>query len=218
MTNFWSYKKGGKTITEGKFFGASVLHVRPEGKWKGTGVYDGDTLYNVTIEIPDSNDDDVIDSRDWIDVDGEKVPVPEAWHTENKNRKGATFSPGESGNVYMQGAGIRLAGYDAWEIKDAKGPEARDALIKLFQQGWTSDGGKRFIFRVRGVGKPYKHTNAPRSKQNPYIEDNANWGRIVTDVFIVVNGKEERVAEVTFKNPAQDLIDTGHGESYRRWQ
>ena len=219
LASYWSYMRGGEQITEGKFFGASVLHMQPQKGQKTSGVWDGDTIYNATIEIPDSNNDGILDSRDWVEVDGVKTQLPKAWHTDNPNRKRATFKPGNDGKVYMEGAGIRLAGYDAWEISKAGGKEAKQALIDLFQSGWTDPKQKnRFIFRVRGVGTPTGHTNAPAGKQNPYIEDNASWGRIVTDVFIRVNGKEQKVAEVVFKNPANDLIDQGHGEAYRRYR
>ena len=217
-TMTWEQTKSGKTRVKGEFFNATVVNLIPEGaKRRGgkSGIWDGDTLYGVTVEIPDTNLDGRIGKEDYMEVNGKRVPIPETWW---KRKVQGRKSTAENNNVYMSGIPVRLAGYDAWELtsttEDKDGREARAALIRMFKQGWVDAKEKdRFIFKVRAVGAPFNHGKSSKSwHQNPYVD---RYGRIVTDVYIVVGGTQKKVAELEFKNPVPSLIEQGHGQHWR---
>ena len=189
----WERERHGWDKISGEFFRAAVSE---------SGVYDGDTLYGVVIELPD-NMAPFGEVDDFIEVDGKMVPVPEIWKT---GSKGARFNP-RTGAIYMEGATIRPAGYDAWELNlDPAGPEgkyAKQALIRMFKGGWVDESvKKKFRFVVRGVGKIRGSNTGPVK---------GFWGRIVTDIFIVEDGKQKHVGEMILKNPIDELSEGKHG-------
>ena len=225
LTMTWSRLADGKKRVTGEFFNATFVNLIPEGATRRngkSGVWDSDTVYGITVEVPDNNFDGVLNAEDWVEVDGKRVPLPKAWHTENPDRRYGEFDP-KDGTVHMKDAAIRLAGFQGWELKSTDeskdGREARRALLNMFQNGWRDAEDKnRFIFKVRGVGLPLGHKNASKDKRNPYIEPPVlrngewqHWGRIVTDVYVVVDGTRKKIGELTFKNPAHDLVKQGHG-------
>ena len=231
LTMTWSRLADGKNRVTGEFFNATFVNLIPEGATRRNGkpgVWDGDTIYGITVEVPDNNFDGVLNTDDWVEVDGKRVPLPQAWHTNNPDRRYGEFDP-KDGTVHMKDAAIRLAGYQAWELKSTDeskdGREARRALLNMFQNGWRDAEDKnRFIFKVRGVGLPFNHQRAPKDKRNPYVEPPVlrngewqRWGRIVTDVYVVVGGTRKKIGELTFKNPVPSLIGGGHGERYRKY-
>ena len=190
----WEREKRGWDKVEGRFFRASV---------DKSGVHDGDTLYRATIELPDNNADGSVD--DFIEVDGKMTPVPDAW---KKGSKFARFDP-QKGTVYMTNSTIRMAGYNAWEMSfSPEGEHAKQALIKMFQGGWVDEEVKdRFRFVVKGVGNLYD------GSENPYV---GPFQRIVTDIYMVEDGKEKKVGEVVIKNPVDDLIKGKHGVKWTK--
>ena len=187
-------KYGGKPI-EGRFFRSAV---------DAKGVHDGDTLYGVTIELPDNDFDGEVDTH--INVDGKRVPLPEVWR---KGSKFATFDP-QKGAVYMKNAAVRFAGYDAWEMRfTPEGEAAKQALLTMFRGGWVDSKVKdRFRFVVRGVGTLKSSETLPAHEQEPHLD---KYQRIITDIYIVENGKQKRVGEMVLKNPVDDLIQGKHG-------
>ena len=182
---------------------ATVLNMRQAGQTGKNlpGFYDADTAMGVDVELPDTA---LTTGR--IELEGGKVvELPEAW--KKAGAKNAT---------------IRLGGFQAHEVYfpppkqntlNPAGVRAQQALVKMFQQGWTDAKEKnRFIFKVRVVGSLDSVPPRLREKYpSPYLD---KYGRIVTDVYIASN-PNVKIAEIVWVNPEDEMIKQGHG---RAWQ
>ena len=222
-TTWETVRDGGRLLrldAQGRAF-ATVLNLRKAGqKGKGLpGIYDADTLYGVEVELPDWDKDSMPDSR--VELEGGKVvELPEVWKNQEYTANG--------NSVRSKDAVIRLAGVQATEVYfpppnqgqlNPAGVRAQEELVRMFQQGWvdrpagSNTGPDRFIFKVRVVGSPDSvPTQLKHKYPNPYSD---KYGRIITDVYVAVGGKEQKIAEVTWENPEKKLIQQGHG---RPWQ
>lgn len=216
----WETLRGGGRVVrldpEGRSF-ASILNLRRAGQSapKGTslsGFYDADTGYGINVELPDWNKDGKPD--DMLHLEGGKiVALPEIWKQEQ-------YDKGD-GAVYSKDTTIRLAGFQAEEIyltpEDRKqgrmnpaAVRAQQALIQIFQQGWVDAKEKnRFIFKVRVVGAPNRHSQFT----NPYRD---KYDRIITDVYIASGGTDKKIGEIKWVNPTKQLERQGHGRPWRR--
>ena len=163
------------------------------------GIYDGDTLYGVEVDIPGNlNKLPPFDEVDpfYYDDEGKKHITAEAW----KNKE---LTVRDDGGLYLKGTTIRIAGFDAFELKTKEGRAAREALYQLFKTGWVDPKFKnRFKFLVRAAGNVRNHS------REPYTD---KFDRIVTDVYIIQNGKETKFGEVVLYNAADKLKQGGHG-------
>ena len=210
-----------KLDSKGRAFATLLNHRKPGEKRKGSaplsGAYDGDTLHNVVIAIPDTNFDGVPD--DMVELEGGgSLPLDDAWKWVDKNKdEPRKYTTDGKGVVYTHDTNIRLAGYNAAEIYLNKedeengelnpaGVAAQEALVRMLRGGWVDQKDKdRFNFKVLVAGTPRNHKSG-----GTYL----NHGRVVTDVYVAFGAIEKKIGSVIWVNPVDQLVEDGFGTEW----